>query len=986
MHDHQIVYARRLTTFVVLTLASFAPVGIDSALAQQVDFQTEIRPLLNEHCVACHGGVKQAADLSFVYQDQLATVVEPGSPDDSYLLERIVSDDAEERMPPPDHGRALNADEIALLSRWIRQGADWGAHWAFQPPTRQEPPELSESDNQWCRKPIDPFILAKMKSAGLEPSPDASPLRWLRRASLDITGLPPTAIQREEFLAALKTNRKTAYADAVDRFLQSPAYGERWASPWLDAVRYADSRGLGLDGKRNIWKYRDWVIDALNADMPYDQFTTLQLAGDLLPDPSLEDLVATACNRLTQTNEEGGTDDEQFRVEAVVDRTNTTWQVWQGLSFGCVQCHSHPYDPIRHEEYYQFLAFFNNTADCDLEDDRPNLAVPVDKSQYGHARELDRNIENEQRDIWAAANEIATAPGVWTPIVDMEASTNNKTKVVVESVDERAEYQTRGNVAKSTTVVMTAVPPSQLETLTAVRFTGLPVDLDAAKLDSEWGFVISNFKIEVLSPKPNSDDSGTSDGGRNHWESIELKVARVVADEPEPLLDPMDSLNPKSSRGVGAYSRMNYPRSGVFVLDEATDVPPGCRLRISVAQNVFALGAFPLVAHRGRVDLSSDSRWTQWVNDKTRWTKLSELTAQRKKIRSVNTPILVERPSEFARPTAVFDRGNYLTKADAVDPSIPDFVDAGFSPSSPRPTRLDMARWLVHESNPLTSRVMVNRIWGQLFGIGLVETQEDFGSAGTPPSHPELLDDLAVRFRADMGWSIKSLIREIVLSSAYRQASAVSKDKLAADPRNRLLSRGPRNRLSAEIVRDQALAISGLLSKQMHGEPVHPPIPDGVWRPFASGDKWRTPPEGDPNRYRRTIYTYTKRSIQFPIMASFDAPTREACTVRRLPSNTPLQALMTLNDSVFLEASRALAKKMLASSEDLERQIAHGFVSATCRPPKSRELNALQQLYHDSLSQSRESSADASTTDSARTFAMQQVATVLLNLDEVLNQ
>ncbi len=971
----------RFATLAITVCVWFTSVHSQTARAQHVDFQTEIRPLLNEHCVACHGGVKQAADLSFVYQDQLASVVEPGSPDDSYLIERIVSDDDEERMPPPDHGRALNAEEVALLSRWIQQGADWGNHWAFQPPTRQTPPELGDEANAWCRTPIDPFVLAKMNAAGLTPSPAAKPLRWLRRAALDITGLPPTDQQRSQFLSALTADSETAYADAATRFLESTAYGERWASPWLDAVRYADSRGLGLDGKRNIWKYRDWVIDALNADMPYDQFTIAQLAGDLLPDPSLEDLVATACNRLTQANEEGGTDDEQFRVEAVVDRTNTTWQVWQGLSFGCVQCHSHPYDPIRHEEYYEFLAFFNNTADCDLEDDRPNLAVPIDKGKYRRARELDRQIQATKYGVWSAADKLACEPQSWSPVVNMQATTNNQTQVVVETVGGRQEYQTRGNVAKSTTVVMTASPPSDLEKMTAVRFTGLPVDEDAAKLNSEWGFVISKIKIELLTPTAtNTEDKD------NQWASVELKIARVIADEPAPLLDPMDSLNPKSSRGVGAYSRMNHPRSGVFVLADAVDLTDGSRLRVSVAQNVFALGAFPLVAHRGRLDVSDNPQWTSLIKQDPRWEQLKELTEQRQKIESVQTPVLVERPSDFARPTAVFDRGNYLTKTDAVSPSVPDFVAGGFEPSAPTPTRLDMARWLVHESNPLTSRVMVNRVWGQLFGIGLVETQEDFGSAGTPPSHPELLDDLAVRFRTEMGWSIKSLIREIVLSATYRQSSAVTKARLEADPRNRLLSRGPRNRLPAEIVRDQALAISGLLSKQMHGEPVHPPIPDGVWRPFASGDKWKTPPEGDPNRYRRTIYTYTKRSIQFPIMASFDAPTREACTVRRLPSNTPLQALMTLNDTVFLESSRALGAKMLASSDDLDQQITHGFVRATCRTPRSEELDALRQLYKASLSQSGKDGEEQPAADSAQSFAMQQVAIVLLNLDEVLNQ
>lgn len=977
-------FATRVRIVSLLIVCGFTSLSF----SQQVDFKSQIRPLLNEHCVACHGGVKQAADLSFVYQDQVDSVIEAGEPENSYLIERIVSDVDEERMPPPDHGRRLNAEEVELLEHWIEQGAQWGKHWAFEKPTRHNPSDNISKANDWGHSKIDAFVLARIQSAGLEPSPPAQPDRWFRRASIDITGLPPTLEQRDRFLADVEAGKSTAYADAVDRLLDSPSYGERWASPWLDAVRYADSRGLGLDGKRNIWKYRDWVIDALNSDMPYDKFTIAQLAGDLLPDASLQDLVATACHRLTQTNEEGGTDDEQFRVEAVIDRVNTTWQVWQGLSFGCVQCHSHPYDPIRHDEYYQFAAFFNNTADCDLGDDRPNLAVPLNSDDYPQARKLDRKISDAWHKIWSASHTIAAVPNTWKPVGDLQASSNSSTQVVVATADGRQEYQTRGTVAKSTTVTLEAPAPESLESLTAIRFTGLPVNPESAKLDSEWGFVISNIKVELLTPTDGTfaaDEDTDDENEDDKWDVAELKIVRVVSDEVDPLLDPMDSLNAKTSNGVGAYTRMNYPRSGIFVLKQASPLAPGCRLRVSVAQNVFALGAFPLVAHRGRLDVSADPAWTDWATDDSRWQQLKELKAQRKKIRSVQTPVLSERSNDFYRPTAVFDRGNYLTKTEPVSPLVPDFVSGGFDPSQRPANRLDMARWLVHPSNPLTSRVMVNRVWGQIFGIGLVETQEDFGSAGTPPSHPLLLDDLAVRFREDMKWSIKSLVRELVLSATYRQSSAASAAGREADTRNRWLSRGPRNRLPAEIVRDQALAISGLISTQMHGEPVHPPIPEGVWQPFQSGDKWKTAEKGDPNRYRRTIYTYTKRSIQFPFMASFDAPTREACSARRLPSNTPLQALMTLNDVVFLEASEALAQRMADFDMELRKQLEYGFVLATCREPLDTEVATLENLYKQTLLSCQAQTQEASE-DSEKVFAMQQVASVLLNLDEVLNQ
>lgn len=941
---------------------------------EQLSFNEHIRPIFNQHCVACHGGVEQAGGLSFVHGDAASYIVEPGEPDASYLIERVTSEDPEERMPPPDHGKGLSQQEIDLLRTWIQQGGNWGKHWAFVKPEKSEPPIASSEDSAWTTSRIDAFVLKRMRQAGLAPAPEADPQRWLRRVTLDLTGLPPTPEELAEFLQAVEAQGAAAYEATVDRLLKSPAFGERWASVWLDVVRYADSKGLGLDGRRTIWKYRDWVIRAFNADMPFDEFTVKQIAGDLLPDPSMDDLVATACNRLTQTCEEGGTDDEMFRVEAVIDRVNTNMTAWQGLTFGCVQCHSHPYDPIQHAEYYKLLAFFNNTADSDLGSEEPNVLVPLEHNDTEEARVLDRQIEATRETLWEEAYDVLANQSQWSELRDFEVSTNNSTKVVTAEVDGHFEYQTRGTVAKETTVVVEAAVPSGLTQLAALRFTGLPKDEKAARMDSEWGFVISHIQLELL--------EGDADPRI-------LEIADVIADQPQTILDPMLSLNAKSQHGFGAYSRIHYPRTGYFVLAEAIPVSADARLRISLRQDVFETGAFPLVAHRGRLAITGDAPILDWESQQSvqqRRAELADMQARRRKIPSVRIPVLRELPVSFSRPTHVFDRGNYLTKTDGVPASTPEILGGPQANEEHALNRLDLARWIASPENPLTARVAVNRFWAQLFGSGIVRTQEDFGSSGDAPTHPDLLNDLAARFSTEMGWSVKTLLRELVLSSTYRQSSVVSSDKLAADPQNVYLSRGPRRRLPAETIRDQALAISGLLSKKQFGEPVHPPIPDGIWLPFQGGDRWDTPDRDDPDRYRRTIYTYIKRTIQFPVMASFDAPTREFCAPRRLPSNTPLQALMTLNDATFVEASQALAERMFDHSVELQEQLQYGFLLATCRDPQPRELQPLIDLYEIRRNEEDAHAPDEAGTESTRLNALTSVASVLLNLDEVLNK
>ncbi|MEM9368116.1 MAG: PSD1 and planctomycete cytochrome C domain-containing protein [Planctomycetota bacterium] len=927
----------------------------------RIDFNEHIRPLFTEHCSACHGGVKQAGDVSFARRDSVLPpngwVVEPGDADASVLLERVVTEDEDIRMPPPEHGRGLNEEEVDRLRRWINQGARWSEHWAFEPPKRHIQPTLVRQD--WCRQPVDGFVLARLEREGIAPALDEGSGRWLRRATMDATGLPPNLEQLESFETSLLEDEETAYKNAVERMLQSPAFGERWASVWLDQIRYADSKGLGLDGPRNVWKYRDWVIDAFNADMPFDQFTIKQMAGDLLPGGRVEDLLATAAHRVTQSNEEGGTDDEEFRVAAVLDRVNTTWQTWLGITFGCVQCHGHPYDPFDHDEYYQFASFFNNTRDCDLNEDWPTLSVPLDASDYELASQLDREINWLRDSIWKREFDLLSADDVWTSVDDLEAASSNATQVAVSKQGDRDTFETVGTIQRGVTIALDATVPDKIERIAAVRLTIAPQDEDKAISDAEWGFVISQLKVIKL------DADGEPAG--------EIPVARVISDEPDPFYDPQASMDPKSKRGFAGFTKIHYPRSAALIFDDPVDASELHRLRVSLSHNVFILSSFSLVSRRGWLDVTDDPRLTDLVHGKAiapMRDQLEYLKSERGKIKSTSVPVLEERPDHLKRPTHVFVRGLFLTKDKQVTSGTPAILPAL---DSNHADRLDLARWMVSTQNPLTARVMVNRVWARIFGVGLVATEEDFGSSGETPSHPRLLDDLAFRFQDDMGWSLKSLVREILLSRAYRQGSSQRSDLPSADPQNRLLARGPRHRLSAEMVRDQALAISGLLSTKMHGPPVRPPIPAGVWKPFYGGDKWETPKPGDPDRYRRSIYTYTKRSIPYPMFAAFDAPSREFCAPRRLRSNTPLQALMTLNDQTFQECAEAFGKRIEGFSGDLPEQLSEAFRVATSRVPNDEEVAELKRLHEKLVTAGNAS-------------PLTVVASVLLNLDEVLTK
>jgi hypothetical protein len=700
-----------------------------SAQAETVDFSRDVLPILSANCFACHGPdeKERKARLRLDVEGDAKRVrkgespILPGKPEKSSVFTRLVTQDEDEIMPPPDSHKTLKPAQIETVRRWIAEGAKWGRHWSFEPVRRPQ-------------GTIDSLVKEKLAEKKLTPRPPAPAHTLVRRLHLDLTGLPPSDASDKDYEAL------------VDSLLASKAFGEHWARLWLDLARYADTKGYEKDLGRTVWPWRDWVVQALNADMPLDQFTLEQLAGDLLPNPTEQQLIATAFHRNTMSNDEGGTDNEEFRVAAVKDRVDTTIQVWMGLTMGCAKCHSHKYDPISNEDYYRLYSILNQTQDADLPDDSPRLSKPTP----GQAK----------------AVEVAT----------------------------KKLNETREQLAR------------------------------ASKKD--------------------------------------LKDKNLEREDPE-------------------------------------DPPEIAKLKAEVKKARDALKA---------------------ANEEI-----------------VAIPILRELPPQKQRVTKIHNRGNFLDQTTPVTPAVlPAF---GRLPAGAPLNRIGLAQWLVSKDNPLTPRVWANRVWARLFGIGLVETEEDFGALGTPPSHPKLLDLLAAEYR-DGGWSLKKLLKFIVMSETYRQASEVTPDLSEADPRNMLASRGSRYRLSAEVVRDQALAVSGLLSRKMGGAPVMPPQPEGLWRSTYSGKTW-IDAEGE-DRHRRGLYTYLKRTTPYPSFITFDGGSGEVCQIRRIRTNTPLQALVTLNDPVYLEAAAALAGRMIAKGG--EPAVA-GMRLALCRPVKAGEAKPLLALF-----------------------------------------
>lgn len=982
----------------VVALAPVGAAGTGVEEAEPLDFNLHVRPILMQNCAGCHGGVMKSAGVSFIYREEVLgagdsghPVAVPGDAAGSEMIRRVTATDPIDRMPPPDHGPALSDEEVAVLKRWIDEGAQWGEHWAFQPPVSAGLPEVDRAD--WPVRELDVFLLAAMEREGLEPSPRSQPEPLLRRVALDLTGLPPSPEQLARFVG---DPSQQTYEAIIDELLESPAYGERWAAMWLDLARYSDTYGFEKDPHRDIWPFRDYVVRSFNDDKPYDRFTIEQLAGDLLPEAGAEELLASAFHRNTQTNTEGGTDDEEFRVAAVIDRVNTTWTVWQATTIGCVQCHSHPYDPIEHEEYFKLLDIFNQTEDCDLDDDFPRFALPGDGGKADEAARLDREIRELRLALNRPALDLAAASewNIWRP-GGIETSSPQGD---LEWRDEADEFVLTGTHPPATTHTLTGPPPPG--GTRALRIDILPVDDNPAAWPED-GSVLSQVKLHRID----------ADGGRH-----ELAIREVFADAIDGPHDPMDVLG-DGPPGLGDYPKLNRPRWGVLVLEEPTQpAADGDVFEIVLHQRARVTGSRAVLLRRFTLSATADERWHELAVCEDRaavrgaWAGKRERRGQ---LGGTQVPVMVERAPEARRETRVFIRGNWLEKGDLVEAGTPALFPPvngeiavvadrhghgerdgngngnGDAAGNGRPMdRLDLARWLVQPDQPLTARVAVNRFWQQVFGVGIVETVEDFGSSGTRPWHPELLDHLALQFQGEMEWSVKHLLRELVTSAAYQQDNRVSAELWQRDPSNRWLARGPRLRLTAEMVRDQTLAVSGLLSDKRYGPPVMPYQPDGIWNNVYSGAQWQLS-EGE-DRYRRALYTYWRRTSPYPAFLTFDAPARDICSARRLPTNTPLQALVTLNDENFVRAAQALAGRMQEEGGDeLESRLRFGLETALARPADARDVASLAALHAEVTTEYRQAGNEElyrGLADSPEAAALVVTANAILNLDAFLTR
>nr|WKN35063.1 DUF1553 domain-containing protein [Tunicatimonas sp. TK19036] len=905
----------------ILAASIFWVVRTDSS--QQISYNQHIRPIINAKCITCHGGVKQSGGLSFLFREDALDTAESGQPaiipgdaQHSEMFQRIIHHDPEYRMPleaPP-----LTKEEINLIADWIDQGAQWEDHWAYIPPQKDIiPPDVS-SDYE-VRNEIDRFIFKKLQDNELTPAPQAEKEVLARRLYLDLTGLPPTPKEVQDFI---DDNSPRAYETLVDRLLASLHFGERWAAMWLDLARYADTKGYEKDLDRSIWKYRDWVINAFNEDMPFDQFTVEQLAGDLLPNPTMDQLVATAFHRNTMANDEGGTDNEEFRVASVVERVGTTFEVWQGTTMACVQCHSHPYDPIRHEEFYEFMAFFNNTEDRDIYNEQPKLFTyePEDAKDLAstlqwvttHLQEQDRDLVPEEGFLYEKKEALLYDLGYRK--VEAEEFHASSKLIELLAPDQDVVWQ----VQDSSWIMFENVDLSQVEAISFRCATAISGGFIDVRLDSLNGEKIGQTEI-------------TNTGQWDQWKEFKTSLPTV------------------SGKHTIYYQ---------------------FRKNKDLTQHLFHLD---WIYYHERAPLKE--KYSTTFN-----TKLVQLNSYK----PITTPIMRDRPAEKSRETRIFERGNWMAPGQLVKADVPEML--GEIPKGEPTNRLGMARWLVSRDNPLTARVAVNRFWEQLFGLGIIETMEEFGSQGNPPSHVQLLDWLAVQFMDQHHWSVKALLKQIVMSAAYQQSSTATPEKIEKAPRNRLISRGPRVRLSAEQVRDQVLSVSGLINLDLYGPSIKPPRPDESTNGWGS---W-VAEEGEA-QYRRSLYIFTKRTSPHPMLTTFDGTARNVCTSRRIRTNTPLQALTLLNDSTFYTAAKALALQMDATHPtDVSQCLQAGYERVMLRTPDAEKIQALELLYQDALHRYQQKTmvhpVAVGSHDSTRLKAFILVANALLNLDEFVTK
>jgi mono/diheme cytochrome c family protein len=966
--------------------------AIAGATESVVDFNREVRPILSGNCFTCHGPDEEAREAGLrldVASGATAArrggeqAIVPGNPEASLLITAITEEDPFFRMPPASTGKTLSEGEIDTLRRWIAQGAAYDTHWSFK---RVERPEVPATQHEgWVRNPVDAFIARRLDEEGLVPSPEAHPVTLVRRVWLDLTGLPPSRAEVDTFL---RDTQPGAYARMVDRALASPHYGERWARVWLDLARYADTKGYEKDDRRTIWRYRDWVIDALNEDMPHDQFTREQIAGDLLPEPTLQQRIATAFHRNTMTNDEGGTDDEEFRAAAVVDRVNTTMTTWMGLTMACAQCHTHKYDPITHEEYFRFYAFFNQTADADRPDEAPTLPTPTPEQQ-AKLDGIDAEVSVLRAEARGALPDFEAALDTW--VENQRALGHQAAPSSVWHV--AGPFPAESFEAGHATVYLPEAGEIDLTATYEPGGIGWTLheewaDGEVHDLPGEGGLAVTYLyrTVEVDRGRPVKILLGSNDSvklwvnGRLVHEYAEPRSAAVDQDQAEVRLRAgINRILMKVTNAGGAHAfafRMETEATPPAFL-AALEKDRGARSEedIRVLENAF-------MAQEPRL-FTTQFRLNRLEKDRARIMKDVP-----------TTPVMQELPEDQRRATHIHERGSFLSPGKAVEPGVPEALHP--FPEGASANRLGLAQWLTSRENPLTARVAVNRFWEQIFGIGLVDTSEDFGLQGNMPSHPALLDWLAAEFM-ESGWRAKHLLRLLVTSATYRQEARVTPALLEQDPQNRLLARGPRFRLSAETIRDQALAVSGLLNGALHGPPVMPHQPEGVWEVVYSGDQWKT--SADTEKYRRGLYTFWRRTAPYPSMTAFDAPSGEVCTVSRIRTNTPLQALVTLNDPVYVEAAQALARRVLEERPGSAASgLTHAFERALLRRPMEDEIPPLLELLESerahyssnpeaALSMATEPMGalpEGITPEEAAAWTV--VCNVILNLDEFLTK
>lgn len=950
-----------------LALLTAAVVGTQSLPAQdKISYNEHIRPIINSSCVGCHGGVKKSAGVSFIYRaealgvsDNGNPVIIPGDPDSSEFVKRITSTDPRYVMPPAmgEHAHdPLKQEEIELIKEWIRQGAEWEEHWSYIPPVKQD---TVVKDESWIREPMDAYVLQRLESKGLSPSAEAPRAQWLRRVSFDLTGLPPTL---EELTAFVDDPSEDAYEKVVDRLLASSRYGERWASMWMDLARYADTVGYERDAIREMWPYRNWLIDAFNRDLPYPDFVRDQLAGDLVDQPTTEQLMATGFLRLTATNSEGGTDDEEFRVAAVIDRVNTTWAAFQGLSFACVQCHGHPYEPIPHEDYYRFMDLLNNTEDCDLSNEFPRHLRANNPEQQQLATDTQLELLELKEQQNQPGSNAMKDPKQW-----QQPSYSNLSISSGTLDNDGATLYTGGTQRPKTEYVIHLSSDALSEAVTAIKVSILPDSEDPAKAPFR-GALLSHFILG----KQASDGTIT-----------DLPIRYVYADYLAGPYDPQQALE-AGAPGVGGYPKLFRQRDSVFILQEAVQLGEGEALVARLQSHGNTSGNQNVALRKFKLMLTTSPQWAALLDQPEhieRAQRIEKLNTTLSSIKGKPFPVAQERDQNSARETRLFIGGNWLNKGEVYTAGVPEVLNPYQAPSS---NRLEMAEWMAHEENSFAARVFVNRLFAELFGHGIVPTLGDFGSSGLPPSNQPLLDYLAVAFQKDYAWQMKPLLREMVLSASYRQDHTSTPELSEMDPKNLLLARGPRTRLSAEMVRDNALAVSGLLAHREGGPSVMPPQPEGLWRAPYSGKKWAT--SKGPDRYRRALYTFWSRSAPYPSLITFDTPTRDLCNIQRIPTNTPLQPLVTLNDPVYLECAQHLAQIMADYPKTEPREkLAHAHLLTTQREASDATLNILETSYQEL----KDAYADESTgtlAENSEAAAYVNLASILLNIDSALTK